>query len=146
MLDPSLQHLALQLHLFTTLFMTGTVWFVQIVHYPSFSYFASGDENKAAEFHQKRTGWIVMPVMLVELATAVVLLGSSWVMQYGNYLWINLTLLILIWVITFFKVVPLHKRLLAQFNQSVVNSLVSINWMRTILWTVRAVLLMSFLG
>ena len=146
MLNASLQQLVLQLHLFTTLFMTGIIWFVQVVHYPSFNFFSTGDDGKFARFHQQRTGWVVMPVMIVELGTAILLLGSSWVMQYGNYLWINLALLLTIWVVTFFKIAPLHGRLRVQHDATIVGTLVGLNWIRTLLWTLRSLLLLSFLG
>ena len=146
MLDPAYQQLTIQLHLFTTLAMTGVIWFVQLVHYPSFRFVASDKGPEAAQFHQRNTGFLVIPLMLVEMGTALLLMGSSWVTQYGSYLWLNLALLFLIWGVTFFKMVPLHRKLIESMDEATVSSLVSINWMRTGLWTARAVLLLSFLS
>ena len=146
MLDPSYQQLAIQLHLFSTLMMTGVVWFVQWVHYPSFRFVDTAKGSEAAQFHQVKTGLLVIPLMLVEMGTAVLLMSSSWVAQYGSYLWINLGLLFLIWAVTFLKMVPLHRQLADQFDKDIVSSLISMNWVRTILWTVRAVLLLRFLS
>lgn len=146
MLDPSIQHLVIQLHFFATLLMTGVIWFVQLVHYPSFRFIDKGVGIEAAQFHQRRTGILVIPLMLVEIGTAILLMGSSWIMLYGNYLWVNLGLLFAIWGITFLRMVPLHSKLAKEMDDRVINSLISTNWIRTILWTVRAGLLLSFLG
>ena len=146
MLDPSFQHLVIQLHFFSTLLMTGVIWFVQLVHYPSFRFIDKGVGQEAAQFHQRKTGILVIPLMLVEIGTAILLMGSSWIMLYGTYLWINLGLLFFIWGVTFLRMVPLHRQLANRMDDEVISSLVSTNWIRTILWTMRAGLLLSFLG
>ena len=46
--------------------------------------------------------------LLVEMGTAILLMGSSWIAQYGTYLWINLCLLFLIWGVTFFIMILVH--------------------------------------
>lgn len=60
-----------------TLFMTGLIWFVQVVHYPLFG--SAGRDIFAGyeRAHQRRTGWVVGPPMLVELATALAMLRIS---------------------------------------------------------------------
>ena len=144
MFDSSFQHLVIQMHLFCTLFMTGLIWFVQVVHYP-FLRFAKESEP-FVQFYRQRTGWIVLPVMLVELATAILLMASSWVTLYGNYLLANLVLLLLIWGVTFVRISPMHRRLADQVDQGIINSLVTSNWIRTILWSLRSLILIQFLG
>lgn len=144
MLDPAYQHLVVQVHLFATLFMTGLIWFVQVVHYP-FLGFTRGN-TLAAQFHQTRTGWVVVPVMILELGTGVLLLGSTWVTQYGNYLFLNLGLLLLTWAVTILKMIPLHRKLMENMDESIIRTLVEVNWVRTGLWTARALILLQFLG
>jgi hypothetical protein len=146
MIDPSNQQLVIQLHLFSTLLMTGVVWFVQLVHYPSFRFVADEKGSEAARFHQRKTGLLVIPLMLIEMGTGILLMSSSWVTQYGNYLIINLGLLFLVWGVTFLKMVPLHRKLAEQISEETVSALISINWIRTVLWTARAGLLLSFLN
>jgi len=146
MLDPSLQSLAIQAHVFATLFMTGVVWFVQVVHYPFFNFAAAQIRTEAAGFHQRRTSYVVLPVMIVELVTAVTLLGSSWMTRYGETILINLGLLLLTWVITFSRFMPLYKELSRGFDSTLIKALESANWVRTSLWTVRSVVLISFLN
>lgn len=142
----SFQQLIIQLHVFSTLLMTGVVWHMQVVHYPMFLDFKKEDGVRATEFHRQRTGYLVMPVMVVEFVTAVLLTSSSWMMLYGNFLWLNLMLLVLIWAITFLRHVPRHKRLSESFEPDTVHALVRANWVRTLLWTLRSILLIRFLG
>ena len=50
--------------------LVGLIWTIQLVHYPSFSFVA---EDHFLEFHRHHTRsitWVVMPLMLVELALA----------------------------------------------------------------------------
>lgn len=56
-------------HLAATLFMVGAVWFVQVVHYP----LMAGQPPAYAREHGRRTGWVLGPVMVAELGTAVLL-------------------------------------------------------------------------
>ena len=54
--------------------------------------------------------------------------------------------LVVIWVSTFGVLVPLHGKLQMTGDVSVVGKLVRHNWVRTVLWTVRAVLALMVLA
>jgi len=56
-----------------TLFMTGLIWFVQVVHYPLLAEVGEREFARFHELHSRRVTWIVPPVMAVELVTALVL-------------------------------------------------------------------------
>ncbi|MCZ6671357.1 MAG: hypothetical protein O7C75_00315 [Verrucomicrobia bacterium] len=146
MLDPSLQHLVIQLHLYSTLFMTGVIWYVQVVHYPLLRFIQSEDGKDFADLYKKKSGLIVVPFMLTELVTGILLIGSTWMMQYGYYLWMNLILLLGIWVVTFTVHLPQHKALTNSFNSETIRPLVRSDWIRTLIWSIRSVLLVSFLS
>lgn len=132
MLDPSNQQLVIQLHLFATLLMTGVVWFVQLVHYPSFRFVADDKGSEAARIHQRNTSMLVIPLVLVEMGTGILLMFSSWITQYGNYLLINLALLFLVWGVTFLRMFPIYRRLNENMNEESISSLISTNWIRTL--------------
>ena len=126
-------------HVGATWFMVGLIWFVQIVHYPLMGkvgpdYFVAYERS-----HTILTTFVVGPQMMVELATAVLLIFSMKSMQ--SFWWINLALLIIVWASTFFIQVPLHNALSDGFDAGQHAKLVQSNWIRTISWTVRAVLL-----
>jgi len=61
-------------HLTATLFMTGVIWFVQIVHYPLFRLVGNSEFARYETAHTFWTTWVVAPPMLTEMATAVLLL------------------------------------------------------------------------
>lgn len=120
--------------------MTGLIWMIQMVHYPAFHYVDRTQFAAFSVFHSRRISWIVMPIMLLELAAAVALLIESpnWVW------WTNGVLLVAIWLSTFFLSVPLHARLAEGYSEAVTDRLIYTNWPRTVLWTVRSGLLLYF--
>ncbi len=62
--------LLLVLNLFSTVFMTGLIWFVQLVHYPLFDHVADGQFTPYHRQHTRRTTRVVAGPMLVEAITA----------------------------------------------------------------------------
>lgn len=115
--------------------MTGLIWFVQLVHYPLFPYAEAGDFRSFAADHQRRTGWVVVPLMLTEAATASLLLFSS---ASPLLVWLGWGFLGSIWLTTALVQVPLHRRLAAGYDPRAARRLVITNWWRTIAWTARA--------
>jgi hypothetical protein len=136
-----LPSLLLYAHAGVTWYMTGVIWFVQCVHYPLFR--LVGPEGFAAyeRQHTRRTGWVVAPPMLLELGLAGALLGihGGWLAGGG------FALLIVIWASTFFLQVPLHRKLERGFDATIVDRLVTTNWIRTLAWTVRSLLALAML-
>jgi hypothetical protein len=129
-----------------TALMTGIIWFVQVVHYPLFLRIPSEGFVAYEEAHTSRTTWIVAPLMLVELGSALALF-FPWTGDHLPPVAIDplhlaaLALLALIWASTFFIQVPLHGILSARADTEIMRRLVATNWIRTIFWTVRLVLL-----
>ncbi|MFM8763975.1 MAG: hypothetical protein ACKOEZ_03935 [Spartobacteria bacterium] len=130
--------LAATVHLLTTFAMAGLIWFVQIVHYPMMANFER--ENFAAheKEHCDRTGWVVVPLMLGEIFTFALLLVEG---LHSSAFLLSGLLLGVIWASTFFLQVPLHRTLLQGWNDKAHRQLVATNWIRTVAWSGRAVLL-----
>jgi hypothetical protein len=130
-----------------TLFMTGLIWFVQIVHYPLFAVVLSNTTPPAFRAyesnHANRTGWVVFPPMAVELLTALAALLPSlrptFISQPAAIA--SAILVGLLWASTGFIQVPLHNRLASEPTPETIRRLVLSNWLRTALWTARATLL-----
>ena len=126
-------------HIVCCFLMTGVIWVIQLVHYPSFKYV---DEKKFADFakfHASRISWIVLPLMLVEFMSAFYLLDlHSWAIY-------NLSGVVMIWLSTFFLSVPCHNKLQKGKDNSQINRLVFTNWPRTILWSMRSACFTWFL-
>lgn len=133
------------IHLFSTLFMTGVIWFAQAVHYPLLG--RVGKEAFAAyeKENNRRTGWVVIPVMTVELATALLLLWRQPEGFLPFYAWLNAGLLGGIWISTFTLQGRYHNLLVKRFDPDVWRSLVGTNWVRTAAWTLRGILLLCAL-
>jgi hypothetical protein len=124
-------------HAAATLFMTGVIWFVQVVHYPLFGRVGAQEFAAYAREHADRTGRVVGPAMAVELALALALAARA---GAGALAWAGLALLAVIWGSTALVQVPLHRRLAAGPDHAAQRRLVRTNWIRTAAWTARAVI------
>ncbi len=122
-------------------FMTGLIWTIQILHYPAFKLIHPEEFKNFHAAHLRNITYIVLPAMLVELITAILL---SLKFPELPIFWFNIILVILIWLATFFLSVPCHNALTASQNREVIKRLVLTNWVRTILWSVRLCLLTFF--
>ncbi|MFO7846388.1 MAG: hypothetical protein R6V27_07495 [Balneolaceae bacterium] len=130
--------------LITSAFMTGLIWTVQLVHYPSFHAFEKNQFAKHMDFHRTRISYIVLPVMLLELASSVSLAAMS--TNFRSEFIIALAVLIIIWASTFFLQVPAHGAIAQTYDRDVVKKLVATNWIRTLCWTFRTSILLYVLS
>lgn len=127
-----------------TLFMTGVIWLTQLVQYPQFARFSG--ENFTS-YHDEYRFWItpiVAPPMIAELFTAVFLLFYKPIEIDTKLVWLGLILVGVIWASTFFLQVPLHEKLARGFDSNVHSLLVKTNWIRTVAWSLRTVLILHF--
>jgi hypothetical protein len=126
-----------QLQFWSGLYLTGLIWTIQVVHYPSFLEIPS---ETFSEFHKKhsfRIGLIVIFPMVAELWGILVLFTLSPNLNNG----ILLVFVLVIWASTFFLQVPIHQRLEKEGKVlSEINLLISGNWIRTVAWTVKSCL------
>jgi len=133
-------------HAGATWFMVGLIWFVQVVHYPLMGAVSLDAFPAYQHLHQRRTTWVVGPVMLVEAGAALLLVWLPSPEFAGLTLQgIGLLLLAIIWVSTFAVQVPLHGRLAAGFDRALWHRLVVTNWVRTMAWTVRGIIALAWL-
>jgi hypothetical protein len=79
--------------------------------------------------------------MLLELAASGLLLLYAFPgnLQMVNY--VAFGCVMLIWLVTFFVSVPIHNELITGLRHELVSRLVATNWLRTITWTLRTILL-----
>lgn len=138
----SLGKFLLLANLAATLVMVGVIWFVQVVHYPLFARVGINGYNAYQAAHQTLTTFVVMPPMLVEMATAWLLLAVRPPQIPLWAVWLGILLVLVIWLATFFLSVPLHTVLAAGFDATAHQRLVASNWVRTIAWSLRGALLL----
>lgn len=122
-------------------FMTGIMWFVQIVHYPLYQSVGAAHFPEYEQAHVRLTTLVVGLPFLVEMATALLLLHwrPNW-LSFRTAM-IGSMLLVLIWLSSALLQVPIHLKLEQTQNRVLIEDLVRTNWLRTILWSARAVLL-----
>lgn len=132
--------LVLILNMLVTFYMTGIIWFVQIVHYPLFGKVGEACYRDYHTHHARLTGWVVAVPMLLELGTAGLLAANPPIGISSIQAVIGLVLVILLWVSTAFVQVPRHGILGNGYDADAHRTLVISNWFRTILWTLRSCL------
>lgn len=120
--------------------MCGVIWFVQVVHYPLFGYGDAASSDYARE-NQHRTGRVVIPFMLVEgLAAGAIAWRPPPGVSFPVAI-VGVAMVAALWLSTALVQMPLHARLAADGHApAVVARLVRSNWLRTALWSARAVL------
>lgn len=124
-----------------TTYLTGLIWFTQVVHYPLLHAVPPSALPAYEARHQRRTGWVVGPAMALELITALAMLRWRPPELPLLWAWAGVTLLGLIWASTAFVQVPLHDALEQSPDAAHVRALVASNWVRTVAWTARAILI-----
>ena len=108
------------------------IWIVQLIIYPSFSYYKHKDLYHWHETYIKRIAIIVIPLMFGQLIAT----GLQIYYNQNFYTLASALLIIGIWVLTFSVFVPLHKNISNKNSvQLSIEKLKLHNWLRTILWS-----------
>ena len=127
----------LLVHVAATLFMVGVIWFVQVVHYPLFSRVGPEKFSLYSEAHSRLTTYVVGPPMLVEAATALLLVFRRPEGVPLAAALIGLALVPAVWFSTALLQVPRHTTLGSGFDRRIWSGLVLSNWVRTVAWSAR---------
>jgi len=107
------------------------IWLVQLVIYPSFRW---ADSSRFTDWHRsytRRLSVIVVPLMLWQA-------GGALLTAACRTRPVDIALVILIaamWLVTFVAAVPIHRRLSQRHDRADVESLVRVNWLRTVGWS-----------
>lgn len=130
----------LLLHLTSTWYLVGLCWLVQRVQYPLMSRVGADAFVDYERGHVERITPVVAPVMLVELGSALALVAIDPVLRTSFAFLASTVLLVVVWISTFAVQVPLHTRLSERFEMDAHLALVRTNWIRTLAWSLRGVL------
>lgn len=141
----ALELLLLLIQVATTCFMTGLIWFVQIVHYPLFARVPEAEFASYENQHTRLTGWVVASPMVLEALSAAALWLLAPAALPSWFLGSSLGLLALIWGSTALLQVPCHQALSQGFDARQHRLLVASNWLRTWAWSLRTLLLLGML-
>lgn len=117
--------------------LVGLIWTIQVVQYPLFERVGREAFSGYHAGHSTRIAMVVVPLMLAELALAV-----WWALRCRRtVVWVALGLVVVAWLSTFGLQVPAHGVLGHGFDPATWQTLVVTNWIRTVAWSARGVLL-----
>jgi hypothetical protein len=129
-----------------TLMMGGVTWFAQVVHYPLLGLVGPGTFVAYQTANMDQTTLVVGPLIAAEGVTALMLL---WRRPGGiplRYALLGAALLGIIWLSTGVSQVPMHEVLIGGFDPGAHRHLVLSNWIRTVAWSIRGVLVLWMVG
>ncbi len=129
----------------STWFMVGIIWFVQIVHYPLFGYVGSKEFETFHEHHKILITPVVGFVMIVELVTTGILIFQIPVGIPNWTVIVGIILIGVIWISTLFLQIPYHNKLSSKFDKNALMMLVNTNWISTICWSLRGIIVLIML-
>ncbi len=117
--------------LLADLCMLGVILCVQLVIYPSFAHISRKRLVQWHALYTRRISFLVVPLMLLQLIG-----GGYWFYSRpGLASVVYLSLVLILWGLTFRIFVPLHKRIGAGIaDERTFSRLVGKNWYRTWLW------------
>ena len=90
-----------------------------------------------------RISYVVIPAMLTELFTLILIIISM--DQVEPIILASALLLIVIWLMTAVFFSGMHQKLTLGYDQGIVEKLVKLNWGRTLLWTLRLLLVSIYI-
>ena len=122
--------------------MIGVSLITQFVTYPSF---IEIETSRFKNFHKKYSHTMFLiagPTMIMEAIASFFLVIDS----FNCISLLSFFFLICVWILTFFKIVPIHNKISINPNINLFKKLIQLNLMRTIFWTLKFLsLLLIFL-
>ena len=118
---------------FCNLLMVGVSLITQFVTYPSFKLIHKKEFSKFHKAYTKKMLFIVGPIMTIEFFVTV----TVFFVNTNFHFFIQFVLVSIIWILTFFLIVPIHKKLENQFHNKLNNNLIKLNGFRTSLWIIK---------
>lgn len=115
--------------------LTAVILITQIINYPLFKYV----QNDFSTFHQnyvKRIGFIVAPIMVLELIIVSIMLVQDF---DNNLIKFSAVLVFIIWISTFCMQVPIHNELSLNEKKNL-HLLIYSNWVRVICWMLKLII------
>ena len=120
------------LHATCVIWMTGIIWVVQLLVYPSFLTIIREKSKTHHLAHTNRITYLVAPPMLIQLVSSGLLVFH----EPQNIVFdFYLASALLLFSSTALIFVPLHAKLEHSWDEKVISDLVRKNWIRTILWS-----------
>ncbi len=140
-----MQYLPFLLNISSTWFMVGLIWLIQIVHYPLFKVVGINEFQTYHNGHSAMITPLVGTVMIIELVSSILMVVFPPKNVSLTIPIIGLILVFIIWASTAFLQIPHHNALSKAYELEAHNLLVQTNWIRTLAWSMRGLLLLYML-
>src|SRR5215469_859400 len=139
--------IALLVTLAFSLYMTGMIWSMQLLEYPLFALVGPKEFSAYHRRHNRALPFAVILPSVIALVSAVVLIFTR---PARLPLWASIVVAgldLIIVVVTAVREAPLHAKLDRDGSSpTVIRQLVQGNWIRTVLWTANALILLVLTG
>jgi len=108
------------------------IWLVQLIIYPSFLFYESGNLKVWHKKYTQKITYVVLPLIIGQLIVNTVHLFNNFsIFTLGSFL-----MIIALWMMTFLIFVPLHSKISNnEINLPLIHQLIGLNWIRTLLWS-----------
>lgn len=133
------------IHLASTFFLCGLIWTVQIVNYPLFADVGVETFGGYHQAHLWRMTTVVAIPMILELVTGCLLFLFQPFPIAIFFLVVGVLLIFIVWLSTIFLQVPRHESLSQGYTDVAQRLLTVSNWIRTVAWSLRGMLLLWIL-
>ena len=119
--------------------LVGVILMTQILSYPLLLKLGISNFYNYYNSYTKRISFIVIPLMIFEVLLSIILN----IILNNFYLFASNILLFVVWGSTFFIQVPIHNKLSSNHSYVLINKLIYTNWIRTIAWICKLIILIK---
>ncbi len=119
--------------------LVGVILMTQILSYPLLLKLGISNFYNYYNSYTKRISFIVIPLMIFEVLLSIILN----ITLNNFYLFASNILLFVVWGSTFFIQVPIHNKLSSNHSYVLINKLIYTNWIRTIAWICKLMILIK---
>ena len=129
-----MEQFILQINIFSNIYLIAISIMVQFIIYPSFKNYSESTFKSFHSAYTRKMLFIVGPIMFLELLSTLYLVIKT-------SFFFPASIVTLIWLITFFLIVPVHQSLNSSFNIRNHKKLLRLNFLRSTFWVLKLLLL-----
>ena len=129
-----MDQLFLKINIYSNIYLIAISIIVQFIIYPSFKNYYNSNFRSFHNSYTKKMFFIVGPIMIIELLTTLYLVIKN------TFLFPS-TIVALIWLTTFFLIVPVHNSLNSAFSIRTHKKLLRLNIVRTSFWVLKLLII-----
>jgi len=129
-----MEQLFLKINIYSNIYLIAISVMVQLIIYPSFKNYDNSNFRSFHSSYTKKMFFIVGPIMIIELLSTLYLIIKN------TFLFPS-TIVALIWLTTFFLIVPVHNSLNSAFSIRTHKKLLRLNIVRTSFWVLKLLII-----